>query len=328
MVGVLGVALGVTSFSCGSDDAVTANNSSGGTQNVGGTGGASARGGGGSFGISAKLLGAACATEEECGSEGLHCKRTTDMVFDGGGAPKGVCTTECAQQGTCQAIASSAVCVDFAGSGYCLEGCTLADGGAQPKCHSRPEFACTQLDTDSLNLAACQPSCRGDHDCSAPTFCDPNSGTCVSKNPMGRNFADDCDANATSDQCRGFCQKHPDMSHASCGELCSFGYPCNWNSSDPGGACVLGSSSIATIGIGDSGFCAQTCNCNVDCKSAGFSCVAFSADLVASFHAKGYCFEGVATDSIITDCEAAGGVGGLADGGSAGAPDGGAGGAL
>jgi hypothetical protein len=246
-------------------------------------------------------------------------------------------------------------------AGYCVEGCSFGDPDiGQSKCHNRPEFACNPALLGATNTAcatsddcqggelcvqgacnvifpACLPSCRGDIDCDAGSYCDQSflNGVCVTAKQTGKGLGEPCTPNAASapdepDECLGFCRADDDTGKTGhCATSCTLGQACAY---DPAtkvfdGACLYISAITGNAaGVGDFGFCAPTCNCPADCQDATLGCESPpQGPLPAQYRAGGLCFPPDAMSKPYDQC----GAGGSPDPGAGGSPAaaGGAGGA-
>lgn len=325
IVTLTGIALtGVAS--CGSDEATNPKGSGGtggGLLEGGASGsagsGRSGSGGGGSSSTVGTRLGQACVNDNECdpnGSTGLTCLPPDTTDLGGGGPPRGLCTTPCSTNDTCWNIDENSLCVEFSpGVAYCIEGCFMGPPlpTDPPKCHNRPQFACTPLDGQEIGetcsttaqcplgtvcfngeciavINGCLPACTGDQDCPAETFCDREMGVCRPESTEGDPLGTACDPTADEDSCSGFCQRVNDVPNLQgmCAEICSFLSPCAWEGDEPGGVCLFSTAINEDPDIGDLGFCAQMCDCSDDCRTPGFGCVPIDG-LQAAFDRPGLC---------------------------------------
>src|SRR5262245_22491147 len=113
-LGLLALAVSGSTFSCGGDDKKGGGGTAakdggkggsggiiGGSGGVGATGGGTgATGGSGGDAGTKKKLGAACATDTECG-QGLVCEKQSSSNWDGEGPAKGYCTIDCTADTDC-----------------------------------------------------------------------------------------------------------------------------------------------------------------------------------------------------------------------------------
>jgi hypothetical protein len=239
------------------------------------------------------------------------CLPSNSTALAGGGPPGGICTLECAAHATCEAVSPSALCINFGGvNGYCIEGCTIGVESPpdQPKCHGRPEFACTPMEATTLGptcsdyhdcaegqacyagqcaavTSACLPACVKDSDCASGTFCDREWGTCGVAPEPGLPLGTECDPAAADDPCAGFCVEVTDVPNLTglCSENCSYESQCGFGSgSEPTGACLLPTKvNEATTGLGDQAFCSQFCECSADCLTPSYGCVPVNIEATA-----------------------------------------------
>jgi hypothetical protein len=278
----------------------------------GGTAGKSGSGAtGGTGGAKQTKLGAACASDAECG-EGLTCLESNSGLMEGESPAKGYCTTTCTDGGgECTPFGEKSLCVNYGSASYCLEGCEFGPtgtiGGAfDPlKCHGRMEVACSPyLASDQLGacgadgscpagqacatdnqchtlIPGCQPQCGGDLDC-APGFCNPRTGMCTTTPATGKSIGDACTpaGDGGTEECKGRCYGFSDAPGNFCSQLCTFGadLQCEWDGPTSGpapGICMFGFSAVSDNGgpgNGDMGLCAPLCDCNDDCKVDGWIC--------------------------------------------------------
>ncbi len=337
----------VAVVSCGSDEA-TGDDDGGGI--IGGSGGME----GGvvrDSGTTDDRLGRACATDAECGDTGLICVKADDPALGGGAPPRGLCTTPCTTDDICLEYAPDAYCVPFGArnsDAYCLEACTTGAGlDTAGKCHAREEFACSiiglipQTDTCTTYadcatgelcnegvcgtiVTACLPMCGGDYDCADGFFCDFSSGLCVSEDPTGKDLNALCDAEATVDECNGFCSESADdPTVGTCTAFCNIGsvYGCGFSGEGQADAACLFSSIIAPDpGAGDVGLCGQLCDCNSDCLAPGDFCAPIDyPDLEQIWQRTGYC-RSIGSDFTEADSLDCGSTGTGGAGGSGGEP--------
>ena len=306
----------------------------GGTFNFGGFPQAGG-GGGGAPPTPSTRLGQSCVNDTECeaATTGLTCLRQDGTMLDGGGPPGGMCSVECGVHETCWAIDANSLCVAFGSTAYCVEGClqgppmSLLD---PPKCHLRPDFSCTPLDTfptgstcvnylDCLAgeacyagecvvvLSACLPTCAGDIDCPSGTFCDREFGTCKPGSTAGLPLGSACDPLAASDPCLGFCQAASGVPNldGTCAEICSYLNPCSWDEgTDYGGICLIPTAVNENADIGDFGYCSELCDCSSDCTTPSYGCVPVDG-LQEYIGRPGVCwypFEADGTPSLTLEC--------------------------
>ena len=335
----------------------------GGTRTDGGTAGT------GMTPTSATKLGRACVAKADCAdpnAPNLTCITSKDAVLGDGAPPKGLCTQECdlptqdSPDDPCLALGAGAVCYPFSTdpnstTGYCVEGCAFGTPDiGEAKCHSRQEFACNPAllgptntactTTDdcqggelcvqgvcNIILPACLPSCRGDIDCDAGTYCDQAflNGVCVTTKQTGKTLGEPCNVNAATepdepDECLGFCRADDvDSPTGHCATSCTLGAACAWNAGTEkfDGACLyLSAITGDNTDVGDFGFCTPTCNCAAECQDATLGCeVSPAGALPDQYRGGGLCFPPDPTTSKPYDqC----GAGGSPDPGAGGAPTG------
>lgn len=331
--------VGLSTASCGSDETVGGAAGAGGGIISGGSAGSSggvgrSGTGGDDGGVTTTFLGQACVNDAECGGAPLICLHPADPAWGTGGPPQGLCTVQCSQNSTCDALSPGAGCFKPGADGYCLEGCVIGTAGATNKCHNRGEFACTEFTAGQdpntgqpFIVDLCAPGCNGDLDCGGGTYCDPDSGMCVKTPKAGDPEGTPCDPNGVN-TCKGLCLQLADANGptnmAVCADRCTTGSPCLYDSSSkPHGACFgpfALSDPLAQSDIGDFGWCVETCNCDANCNFPGDKCDAWQGTaqqvtaLTQAFNGKGMCVP--TPTSEITTCTGAGGTSG--SGGSAG----------
>jgi hypothetical protein len=174
------------------------------------------------------------------------------------------------------------------GVAMCFERCTV---GADPedKCHGRADVACEALSDDAPTDGFCRPLCASDADCEDRS-CDVRTGACVDApsvpdTELGRK----CSRERGADGCSGLCVSLSDDYNA-CGHRCAFGQPGDCaplQSAAPRGGCLF-TSPMGTIG--DIGFCAELCDCAVDCSHPDAICDGFTdPELARVFGRAGVC---------------------------------------
>jgi hypothetical protein len=283
------------------------------SDDAGGVGGLTTSGGGGSgrgfaFGgggtgagpdvfPKSTRLGRACATDAECG-DGLTCVKADSGMFDGEGPAKGMCTTDCSNDGeVCAqfrgANAPAPICVPLqSGMSFCFEGCEPSAGelAVDPnKCHGRPEMACAGIGSGEGWLSVCVPQCNADSDCGGGIFCNPRTGGCSTTQVTGAPVGSACAApngDAGPSECRGSCQAvmQGDVGPFTyaCTERCTIGIGmgCGWQglgSSVAPGACLLLLAGVELpFAHGNLGACAQLCDDDCDCSNPDLVCNAWT----------------------------------------------------
>lgn len=297
---------------------------SGGIIGGGGKGGKGGAGGSGGGGVKQTHLGQNCVTDADCGDDNLTCLGSTSLS-DGTGVPKGLCTMPCTTGADCLDHYDNSFCFQFNDNDmYCIEGCTTGSAGS-PKCHSRPEIACSLIglfptgtactstsDCGSLQLCdsdtsqcgdivtGCVPQCGGDFDCGAKEFCDFSTGMCTKKKPTGLPLGSVCTPPTGNqpDPCQGFCDPGDDPKSGICGGLCSLSPTfagCGWDGdvgNPPDNVCLFGTilSPPGDSVTGDVGLCGALCDCNAECLRKGDYCVDETGGQVKSrFDRNGYC---------------------------------------
>lgn len=240
----------------------------------------------GGVGISADL-GKACTSDLDCNDSRLTCITDRDEVFNGESPPGGICTADCVgDPGLCTTIDPNGVCVDFGGgTELCMERCSygpMASAVFDPdKCHGRLDVACAPSATPGQPF--CLPRCGTDADCSIDS-CNPVTGFCTSRPPMGLPFGSPCDP--MNDQCAGTCSSIPLGTGPGtvdfCGQTCvagsdQFDMPqCGHDGIGPGiGLCGLTFPDVTDNGgpgFGDLGGCVPMCDCDLDCPDPDMVC--------------------------------------------------------
>jgi hypothetical protein len=275
-----------------------------GTGNRSSSGGVSGTGGTGP--VAGSPIGRACSRDADCGSPGVRCLTSTSSDLAGAGPPNGYCAGDCTEGiEACAALDPSSVCVRFeTGAGtaaFCLERCRV--GGAQVKCHNRPDVACDDAGgpVPAGGEGFCRPTCRGDVDCGVRR-CDLGSGFCVDEPlPAGAlPIGSPCNPAATTESCNGACfpLTNDPSGPGMCGGLCTLGaVGCG---EEPNTACLFALSD-ANPGRGDLGLCGQLCNCDDDCTANQRVCRPFPADEAQAAGFLGYCGGAVDPSGAATD---------------------------
>jgi hypothetical protein len=246
----------------------------------------------------------------------------TSQLFDGKSPGGGLCTLPCQSDAECLDVVAGSYCVAFDAdltATYCLEGCQTGLAG-EPKCHERPDFACTLIgvvptatacttsDECAVNqlcatteqvcgdvVTGCAPNCGGDFDCAPGNFCDFTTGLCATVEPPGLPIGDRCDPNAETDPCNGFCQAKDEAgTEGVCAAFCTLApglLGCGWDGNGPAdAACLFLTRLSADPGIGDVGICGALCDCNADCTATDDRCVDESnGEIMTLWGRAGYC---------------------------------------
>lgn len=252
-------------------------------------------------------FGAPCQKDEHCG-QGLRClKEDADDLAPGlGGPPGGLCSRSCTTDSDC-AGGAQATCVSPFGGGppFCLPACTPgASDAPERKCLGRYDLACQSSPADPLS-GMCVPACGGSADCHGSP-CDLGTGLCVRVAPVGAPIGADC----TSGRCSGgVCIGEGDQQV--CSGFCTLGTAgCGFDPTSPErlDAYCLASPEV-TSAQHDLGLCIQLCDCDGDCRHAGFVCDPAPADsaIVRSVRGRrGGCFPNDGTH-VSTPCASDGG---------------------
>jgi hypothetical protein len=289
---------------------------------------------------SARELGAACASDSECGADGLTClSADRDLALGLGAVPGGLCTHTCTSDAQCQAFGSGAVCANLAesplaldlGAGttvprYCMAGCSMGAPGGSSKCHGRESAACRPFAPphaercattepkcpDGLSCfrgycreLACGPRCNGDQDCESGRHCDARSGLCTVSAGPETPVGTPCDPDAPSTPCQGGnCLVLFDDAGVKTGSFCTqscvIGAPCG----NGHGACQMPRFGD-NYAVGDIGYCQPTCNCNAECQVPGDECFAWGDRTTEQLYSsKGACRPSNG-DVSLNECDAA-----------------------
>lgn len=150
-----------------------------------------------------------------------------------------------------------------------------------------------------LIVGECVERCGGDFDCNGGLYCNPKTGRCTEEPPRGLRAGESCKDSA---QCKGHCVELSDGS-GECEEYCRVGADsgCGHMSlSGSGFACAYFAFDLMDIdvqqGAGDTGICAQLCDCSDECPGAQL-CFPLPTDGRA-----GICTGGVDAEEAL-DCE-------------------------
>jgi len=219
-------------------------------------------------------LGLECAADADCGMDGKCIQVSDSDNLIGGGAAGGYCTKLCSSDADCPGQGST--CVDDGnGNGECFQGCvfgtpelsSLADELDPDKCHGREDVTCRQLQSGA---EVCVPTCGSDSQCDGRS-CDPRFGVCVDTPTPGKALGEKCDTEAMMTDCAGIC-----IGITGGKSMCTS--PCGMagavlESLDCGGVgvgfCLY---SVAGTGVGDMGYCAQSCTAQDGCQLPDFAC--------------------------------------------------------
>ncbi|HEV8551755.1 MAG TPA: hypothetical protein VGQ57_22060, partial [Polyangiaceae bacterium] len=245
--------------------------------NNGGKGGSGGTGGG----VTRQShLGQKCVSDSDCVDSALTCLTS---LSDGTSIAKGICTLACTPGTTdCVDQYDNSFCFQFnTTDNYCIEGCTTGPDSV-PKCHERPELACSLIGTISTGSACtsngdcgsnqlcnpkdsqcgnivtgCVPMCAGDFDCGANEHCDFGNGTCTKTAPKGLPIGAECvpPTGTAADPCQGFCDPGSDSKQGICEALCTFSQTlagCGWDGAtkDPDNVCLFGTI-LSPNGLGE-----------------------------------------------------------------------------
>jgi hypothetical protein len=305
----------------------------------GGDGGDSGDGGdGGGSAVSQSdevWLGRSCRADEDCGGS-LRCLGADDDHTDGGGAPPGgLCTLACEQDSDCRGFDATAVCGTLGESPldrefatdpvprFCLLGCSLGSPAGVTKCHGRVDLACRPFAPNGVEQCqedgscpnggfcfrdrcrelACGPRCNADSDCSNDRACNPQTGLCdvdpAPRVPVGAACDTDRpdEINCGSGTCLILFDADGVREKGLCTQSCTLGQRCGEDS----GACVM--PRFQDYAVGDIAYCAETCDCNDDCRQPGDACWPWdSAEAAEKFGSAGTC-EVLARDETTLGCE-------------------------
>lgn len=271
-----------------------------GSGGAGGAGQTTSTGGAGSF---EARLGAMCTSDGDC-DPGGSCLLPTDRdPFLGGGPAHGYCTAPCTMDIDCPG--DHGVCLDDdadgGGEGRCFLGCTLGeppytaeiDPLPADKCHGRDDLRCQVVG----EAPVCLPTCGDDADCPSDRRCDQRLAVCVSEASTGEALGSACDVE--DDACAGRCVIF--LSGVTmCSSLCVLGGGVEPDTTECGGLadgyCAF---RPEDNGMGDYGFCTESCAEHDDCQNPAFWC--FPVPDVNTSGDRGYCF--AATDCRVpSDC--------------------------
>jgi hypothetical protein len=239
------------------------------------------------------LLGAACATRDDC-LLSLDCVTRDSKLVRGEGPSAGMCLARClVDHNFCTAVDATAKCIVFDDAGtpmtsddlaYCLPGCKLGNQPSEAdKCRGRVDLACNE-DPVGAGAGYCRPACRSDIDC-APRVCDLKTGLCGDAAPSGDPIGAACDPNDS--RCAGGCVPQG-RSYAECGGVCSYDTEGCGQKGDPPLDYWCSIAAAKGSGPGDLGYCAKLCDCDGDCQRADAVCEPRS-DLMAKAGRHGVC---------------------------------------
>ncbi len=230
------------------------------------------------------VLGAACASDAECGPE-LVCWQSSAQSFGPflGGAAHGYCTRRCVVLEDCSAFDPFARCSDpgAAGGGVCLRGCASKDPAPnEGKCLNRIDQMCLSVgaagvvpfDPVQRQPGGCLPNCGSDQDCDAGRRCDLGTGLCRDAVAPGLPLGAACSLDA---DCQGtLCLGLPATGDNVCSAPCAlFSLGCGYAlDANPRGAACIAPWPGGNEGQQDLGLCIELCNQASDCEQPGFVC--------------------------------------------------------
>lgn len=214
-----------------------------------------------------------CAADADCGPAGRCIAVSDSDPLFGGGPAGGYCTVTCTNDSDCPGQGSTCLMADPNGPGECLLGCVFGDPSLMTvndpldpsKCHGREDLRCQTLQDGS---EVCLPSCGDDSQC-AGRYCDPKLSVCVDSPPAGEPLGAACDPQAMTPTCAGIC-----IGITGGKSMCTS--PCTMGGEVPNplecggdGICIY---SPAGTGVGDLGYCAQSCTQQDQCQTPSFFC--------------------------------------------------------
>jgi hypothetical protein len=157
----------------------------------------------------------------------------------------------------------------------CLLGCIFGDPALMyldddldpNKCHGRDDLRCQGLQDGS---EVCLPTCGSDDQCDGRS-CDPRFAVCVDTPNTGKGLGEKCDTMAMMTDCAGTCIGITG-GKSMCTSPCAMGGSAT-DTFDCGGpdkgVCLY---SPSGTGVGDVGFCAQSCTIQDQCQLPDFAC--------------------------------------------------------
>lgn len=267
-----------------------------------GGGGATGPGGTGAGGAGAPTirLGMACADDSECDPGGACLLPNDRDPFLGGGPAGGYCTAPCTLDIDCPGL--DGVCLDAeSGEGRCFLGCEIgvppytseSDPLSPDKCHGRHDLRCQTVG----EAPVCLPTCGADSECPADRRCDPRLAVCVEEPFAGDSLGAACDPQ--NDTCAGRCVLFL-TGVSKCSSLCVLGGGIDEVTTECGGLSA-GFCAFRPMGngMGDYGFCTESCSQHADCQNPDFWCFPVSGATDTS--GSGYCY-GAAGCETTEDC--------------------------
>lgn len=217
-------------------------------------------------------LGLECVADSDCGMGGKCLLASDNDAILGGGPAGGYCTKPCADDSECP----NGTCLDDgAGNSECFLNCTFGDPPLESlntpldenKCHGREDLRCQELQSGAQ---ICLPSCGSDDQCEGRS-CDPRLSVCVDTPNTGKALGEACDPMAAMTDCAGSCigitgGKSMCTSPCAMGGAVETSYECGGADK---GVCLY---SPSGTGVGDLGFCAETCQAHDQCQYPAFFC--------------------------------------------------------
>lgn len=220
------------------------------------------------------LIGAACTGAESC-RVGFDCLAADSKLIGGKGPSAGICLARCVpEHDFCKDLDARSKCRVLNDGGtpanklddaaYCLPGCQMGTlANELDKCRGRSDSVCSESPAGS-GAGYCLPACRSDVDC-AGRFCDLGTGLCQDAAPAGTPIGSACTPGATTATCAGACIAHS-LSYAECSGVCSYDTPgCGQADTTFPLKYFCKLAPAAGSGLGDLGYCAKLCDCDMDC---------------------------------------------------------------
>jgi hypothetical protein len=275
------------------------------------------------------LLGESCASDADCGGDGLRCLGADDDYAEGSGAPpNGICTADCTLDAACRVFDESAVCatldeVPLMGGlaeepapRFCMLGCQLGAPSGSTKCHGRQDLACRPFappDSQSCEddspcaagsfcyrgqcrATACGPRCNDDDDCAHGRYCDPLWGLCTTEVPEYTPIGVECLAEGDSGSACGwgmclavFARVETEAGPRQVRVKDMCTQPCTLGTLCAEGAGACVSPRLPNYAPGDVGYCLQKCDCDGDCRNSADRCRALSPDNAERYGSQGVC---------------------------------------